>query len=619
MLRNIVFNRWFPFMDLGLALLAGALWMAGSARFGWAILILALLPWGMRVTVNRPAFRRTRLDWLLLLFLLTAVLGLWTAVNFNLAAEKFWLVVGSIILFYALAGQSRRDVWRVSAVWGVVAAGIASYFLLSNDWNATTADYFGPVRLAGLLLMRARPSLPLPIFHPNKVAGMLAIFIPFILASALYAWQKKWWRWLLLALACGGLAALGLLLTGAAGAWLALAAGLGIWLLWELAGLASRKRAGGQTAVFLVLLAGSASAAGVIWGLAAGQTPAIAQRYDLLRQTLYLIDDFSLIGSGLGSFPPLYAEYVRVIPFFYVLYSNLFFDLWLELSWLGLLLFFLLAGRSFWLLYTSRIQAAAGQDGAAAESGGQRRRRKLWSRRELYLFRWATFVSLLVLLLHGVTDDALYGGRGTPFLFAGMGMAVVTSRRRSRRRARVRPRWPVFFAGGATVLALVTLALLFHRPLLARWYANAGADQMAQIDLRIWPANQWRGFQSDVIYAAPVQQFNQALAYDPGNCTAHHRLGLVAMKTGDFATAVSHLETAYRFCPGRRGLHKSLGYSYVWLGRYDEALLVLAPVEERLTEMQAYEEWWANKRQYQLSDRAGQMVDLLQKRAYPSP
>ncbi|HFE65911.1 MAG TPA: tetratricopeptide repeat protein [Chloroflexi bacterium] len=608
MLGSIVFNRWFPFVDLGLALLAGALWMKAGARFGWIVLILALLPWGMRVTVHLPAFRRTRLDWLLLLFLFTAVLGVWTAVNFGMAVEKFWLIVGSIVLFYALAGQSRRDVWLVSAVWGVVAAGIAGYFLLTNDWGAPTADYFGPIRSVGLLLMRVRPSLPLPIFHPNKVAGMLVVLIPFILASALYAWQKRWRNWLLLALACGGLASLGLLLTGSIGAWLALAAGLGVWLLWELSGFVSRKAAGMQTAVFLALLIGGVVVGLVAISLAVERVTAVnqslAQRYDLLRQTMYLIGDFSIFGGGLGSFPPLYSEYIRVIPFFFVLYSNLFLDVWLELSLLGLLILLLLIGLSFWLLYSSRISPAEGRR-AADET--QSRRRKVWSRRELYLFRWAAFVSILVMALHGLTDDALYGGQGTPFLFLGMGMAVVVSRRRSRRKPVITWTRRKFLVGGTAVLAALVLVLLFHRPLLARWYANAGAGQMARVDLAVWPSNNWAGFHSDMAYEPAIQQFNRALAFDPDNRTAQHRLGLIAMKTGDFATAVSHLETAYRMSPDHRGIRKSLGYSYVWLGEFDQALDVLTPISELPMEMAGYRAWWANHEQSELSDNAGEM------------
>ncbi len=611
MLRSIVFNRWFPFVDLGLALLAGALWMKGGARFGWVILILALLPWGMRVTVHQPAFRRTRLDWPLLLFLLTAVLGMWTAVNFGMAAEKFWLIVGSIILFYALAGQSRRDVWLVAAVLGVVAAGIAGYFLLTNDWGAPTADYFGPIRSVGLLLMRVRPSLPLPIFHPNKVAGMLVILIPFILASALYTWQKRYLNWLLLALACGGLASLGLLLTGSIGAWLALAAGLAIWLFWEVSGFVSRKVAGSQTAVFLALLVGGGVLGILVIGLAVGRVTAVnqslAQRYDLARQTMVLIDDFSLIGGGLGSFPPLYSEYIRVIPFFFVLYSNLFLDVWLELSLLGLLILLALIGLSFWLLYTSRIGSSEGQPTAAEKRGKQHKQRKPWSRRELYLFRWAAFVSILVMALHGLTDDALYGGQGTPFLFLGMGMAVVVSRRRSRSKSGITWTQRKFFAGGMAVLAVLVLVLLFHRPLLARWYANVGAGQMARVDLAVWPSNNWGGFRSGAAYETAVQHFNQALAYDPDNRTAHHRLGLIAMETGDFSTAVFHLKTARRLSPTHRGVRKSLGYSYVWLGEFDQALDILTPISELPMEMAGYQDWWANHKQSELSDNAGEM------------
>ncbi len=616
MLRNIVFNRWFPFLDLGLALFAGTLWMKGGVRFGWIILILALLPWGMRVTVHQPAFRRTRLDGVLLLFLLTAGLGMWTAVNFGMAAEKFWLIVGSIVLFYALAGQSRRDVWLASAVLGVIAAGIAGYFLLSNDWGAPTADYFGPIRSVGLLLMRVRPSLPLPIFHPNKVAGMLVILIPFILASTFYGWQKRRLNWLLLALACGGIAALGLLMTGAVGAWLALAAGLAIWLFWVVSGFISHKVAGSQTAVFLALLVGGAVVGIVVISLAVGRVTAVnqslAQRYDLFKETMWLIDDFSVIGGGLASFPALYSEYIRVVPFFFVSYSNLFLDVWLEQSLLGLLALLLLIGLSFWLLYTSRIDSTDEQLVISKEKG------KRWSRRELYLFRWATFVSVLAMALHGLTDDALYGGQGTPFLFLAMGMAVVVSRKYPCKKTCAKWARGELMAGAAVVVA-VALALLFYKPLLARWYANLGATEMARIDLTIWPSYQWGGSQSSVVYETAVQQFNRALMYDANNYTAHYRLGLIAVEVRDYDTAVSHLETAFRLNPAHRGVRKSLGYSYVWLGQYDQAFPVLEPLGERLMEMEVYIQWWDRQQRPELSARAEKMAGILRGNGRSSP
>jgi tetratricopeptide (TPR) repeat protein len=258
-------------------------------------------------------------------------------------------------------------------------------------------------------------------------------------------------------------------------------------------------------------------------------------------------------------------------------------------------------------LYTSRIDPAEERRTPIEKNGKQHRHRNSWSRRELYLFRWAAFVSILVMALHGLTDDALYGGQGTPFLFLGMGMAVVVSRRRSRRKPVITWTRQKFLVGGTAVLIALVLVLLFHRPLLARWYANVGAGQMARVDLAVWPSNNWGGFHSEMAYDPAMRQFDRALAYDPDNRTAQHRLGLIAMKTGDYATAVSQLETAYRLSPDHRGIRKSLGYSYVWLGEFDQALDILTPISELPMEMAGFQAWWINRDQPELSDNAEKM------------
>lgn len=619
MINRYLHHRWFPIVDLSLALLAGLLWLKGGAVLGGAALVLALLPWAMRAASQEPLFARTPLDWPMLLFLLTAVMGLWTAFQMEAAVEKFGIVLGAIFIFYALAGQSRRDVWLVSALFGFVGAAFSLYFLLTNNWGAQTADYFGPIRSVGLLVMRVRPSLPLPIFHPNIIAGILAVLLPFPLASLWYVWQKGNLKWTVL----NGLAAaamlVGLLMTGSISAWFALAAGFSIWLWWLLSGWLEKRLSRPQTAVFLsgLLLGGLVGIGAILLLLPqiASLSGSVAQRLDLGRQTLYLIDDFSITGSGLASFPALYSEYIRVVPFFFVLYSNLFLDVWLELSLLGLLALLLLIGISFWLLLTSRIPPAAAGDAAGQAS----KRNRKWSRRELYLFRWAAFISLFVLTLHGLTDDALFGGQGTPFLFVPMGMVVLVSRKESRYRRKLTFSRRKVIGVVTAVSLLLVFAFALRRPLLARWYANSGAAEMARIDLSIWPTNEWSASWSVFPYEGAVEKFNRALIYNPQNRTAHQRLGMIWMDAREFDKAVSHLEIAYQLSPEHRGIQKTLGYSYVWQGDYAGASAVLSNIPERLMEMQGYKQWWSAHQQPDLSAKAGQMAANLRQSVTPPP
>jgi lipopolysaccharide biosynthesis regulator YciM len=106
--------------------------------------------------------------------------------------------------------------------------------------------------------------------------------------------------------------------------------------------------------------------------------------------------------------------------------------------------------------------------------------------------------------------------------------------------------------------------------------------------------------------------FNQALAANPGQPTAHHRLGLIAMLRRDYVTAIVQLEAASRANPEHTGIRKALGYSYAWVGRQDEAELLLATVPEAARELETYTWWWLEQDRVDLAQRATQMLARLQ-------
>ena len=134
-----------------------------------------------------------------------------------------------------------------------------------------------------------------------------------------------------------------------------------------------------------------------------------SSRLELARGALDLIADFPFTGGGLGAFAGLYSQYVMVIPHFLFNYShNFYLDVALEQGLLGLLAFVVVILGSAWLLVKS-IYLSPGTNNSHSIST-------------------AVLASLLVVILHGLVDDALYGNQATPQLFLLPGMAITATR-----------------------------------------------------------------------------------------------------------------------------------------------------------------------------------------------
>jgi tetratricopeptide (TPR) repeat protein len=317
-------------------------------------------------------------------------------------------------------------------------------------------------------------------------------------------------------------------------------------------------------------------------------------RLTLYEHTLALIRDFRFTGGGLAAFPGLYSHYILGISSDFFFYShNMFLGILLEQGPLGLLALVGLLIGSGWLLVQPRTAVATMPN--------------------FSLLRWTMLASLLIMVIHGLVDDPLYGHRGTPLLFLVPGLAVALNQAVWRL---FQWRWPTqrqAIATGVGLLTMVVLVLVaWVGPLRADWYANLGAVTMARIELANWPSNQW-DTGSNVAALEPAERlFNQALAANPGQPTAHHRLGLIAMLRRDYVTAIEQLEVANRADPGHTGIRKALGYSYAWVGRLDEAKVLLVNVPEAAQELEIYVWWWVEQDRVDLAERATQMLARLQ-------
>ncbi len=134
---------------------------------------------------------------------------------------------------------------------------------------------------------------------------------------------------------------------------------------------------------------------------------------------------------------------------------------------------------------------------------------------------------------------------------------------------------------------------------------------MSRVQLSDFPTGAWESGQRLPALASAQAHFLQALQLQPNQRTANHRLGLLALERRDFIQVAAYLETALQSSPGHRGIRKTLGYTYTWLGNYDQALELLKTIPEAGQEMQVYVWWWGEQGRPDLSTRAAEMAKRL--------
>jgi putative inorganic carbon (HCO3(-)) transporter len=601
--NKITKTRWFPLFDVGCVAVSGAIWYVWEGVGAWPAL-LALLPWAVRLFAGQFPFRRTAFDLLFLIFMGTALVGVWAAYDPAAAWPKFWLLLAGVLLFYAVAGQPSENWLHLYALLGAFSTGVAGYYFLTHNWEASPAK-IEVLNNMGLVWMRLRPALTGHVLHPNVAAGLMATTLPFLVVVFLVGVRKKVTAVAGLAAAALALVGFALLMTTSRGAWLAAAGAFSLWGVWQLSGVLSRrlKMARQQTfgVIFSVLLLGLLLLIFLVPGGLLGllnRLPGPAQagsRLDLAQALFFLTGDTPFTGGGLDAFPGLYSQYILGIPSFRLDHGhNLFLDVALEQGVLGSLLMITILFGTGWRAFRS---ISAGQS-----SGSSRE-----------IFVWGALASLLILMAHGVFDDVLYGSRAPFMIFLPAGAAVSVGR--SRRSRPVEQEAVPLRTRAWMLLLTVVLAggflFVFRRPFQAAWYANLGAVHMARVELAEWPTDEWdRGERVGELQPAR-DLFYRVLVEQPRNLTALYRLGLIAMLERDYGQAVVYLETAHQLAEDHPGIRKSLAYSYIWAGREADALALLSAVEEAPEELGIYTWWWKTQGREDLSQYAASAAARL--------
>ena len=489
------------------------------------------------------------IDVLLALFVLSAWVGTQTAYDPGPAWAKFWLVVGAWGLYYAFVHQpDARHLYGALAFCGLFGVALTGYYFLTNDWWATHT-----VKIPGLVALSEAISNILPrlsthSISPNVTGGMLAMVLPFYVPLInltrkragvlnLRHTNRRWLRffWYLAA----GWTGLGLLVTTSRGAWVATFAGFALWFLWWIIGLWCRRtRKTSMWPVRLWITAGVLCMVAVI-GVTAitlivtrgwPGSDALTNRLTLFQDTLLLARDYTFTGLGLGAFLMNFSIYTLLIHVGYIFGShNFLLDLLVEQG---------IPGLGIYLGLVTAVFITGLRHLRRAESAN----------------RWpieAGLVTLAVILIHGMVDDALYGSRGLLLLFIPMSITIVSSRSIP---AELKP-LPIQTKRAVLALAIAICAVLLgawimRSSLMASFYASRGAVAQAGIELASYDTERFGERPMDTVRREvnldpAIAWFEQALQWDPANLTAHQRLASIDLSRGAYESALAHMAAAW--------------------------------------------------------------------------
>src|SRR5688572_1063641 len=580
-------------------MMSAAAWML-IPRYGIGFSLIALLPWVLRFLAGHLPFQRTPVDWLIAIFLVTACVGYWAAYDKSAAWDKVWLIVSAVLLYYALSAQPKQNLGFLSFLSFCFALGLSLYFCLTYDFAGIGGRFGG-------WWTYHRPHVDWPAIHHDDVLGL-------ILISAILAF---YWLWntskkffgsvavvMQLFLILGmGIVALVFVLTVSRAIELIGLFAVGLWVLWRVSILSAshvRVRTVFPVLVFsylvvLITVAYLGPASDI-----PGSTHSdygTNSRAELLGRGAYFLVDYPITGAGLGSFPGLYSQYMLVIPFFYFSNSyNLFLDVAIEQGLIGGAAFLIICLAAIWLVSQRIVKDPSN---------------------EIRMVNWLSLLALIVMIVHGLFYDYLYNGNGTALLFFPLGMAMmgVVNRNPTVGEVVQSSKAPLSQVNMAMItLPVLVLILTFGvniNKVMSLWYANLGAVQMSQVELENFPTGQWATSETAPRLEVAESTLHAALQYDSHNQTANYRLGLISMLRRDFKTAAANLETAYQRAPSHRGIIKSLGYCYVWLGDIDKAQTLLDQIPEAQNEMKVYIWWWDTQGRSDLSEKASIVISQL--------
>lgn len=596
--QRLVDSEAYPLLPLVCCVAAWGLWYTNPSA-GWVVL-LPLAPLALRLLAGRAPIRRTPLDVPLLVFLLTAGVGVWagydrdaTAVVFPGAGpvgwQALWGLILAVLVYYALAAMETATQQRwMMAWWALFGGGIGFWFLAGHDWGADPAK-LGAITRLGAAVQAWLPRVQDPGLNPNAAARMVAALLPLgtgLAVDALRSNRRGRWAWFAWGAITTLWMALALLLSTSRGTWIGVMAALGLAALWWLSGRLRRGRQQGRLALFaamvglsLLLAVGTVLASPLRSTLL--ENPAVANRLQLLSQSALLVRDYPFTGAGLGQYALVHSTYALLIhvPILPHGHAQLM-DIALSQGVLGAVAAVcVLVGAAWAGLYALD---RGGSSPPALAPG---------------------LLSLAIVSIAGLGDDSFYSSWGVLLLWVPAGVVIAGWRGAGAAyRKALRPgawRWRTLAAVTGVVLVL---AIGYRRPLAAAWHANMGAVRQTRIELSQYDHRHFDDPTLDQIRArsdlSPVEEsYRRALALDPGQVTARTRLAQLDLARGAYDETLDHVQAAWDAGHRDRVTRLLLGDALVATGQVEEGVAIVRGLEWAAGRLdgQAFYRYWVGE------------------------
>jgi O-antigen ligase/Tfp pilus assembly protein PilF len=528
--------------------------------------------------------RLTALDLPLASFLLSAIIGVWPAYDRSTCWKPLVVLVAGFLLYGLISRLATSHVWWRAIASVIVLTGVllSLYFVTQYD-HLGYPEKVGAIGRLGALIGRIVPPAAIWVPHTNSVAtfleGVFFLAVAFVLAEKRRAWRVA-------GAVSAGLMGLALLMSASRGAWLAVLVASVLWvaLHWRPARV--------------VALTGAALALGLVIIVIVGHDITVLSdvpivdrtlaplfvrpdRLDVYRNSVYLIQDFSLTGIGLGEqFPMVLSKYALLIQVPFLTYShNLYLEVWLQQG---------LLGAAAWLWLMAALYQAARTHAKPVPD---------------FLYQ-ATWLGLTATFVHGVSDARQYADPWCWFPFFGLlGLDAAILLRRARATPQGR-RWmfPAAVVGGFLGAVFVSL-----HPVPATWHANLGCVLQGRADL----SASLEDGQRAALRQEAAHHYRRAIQIAPRDRTAQQRLGMMLADENRFHEAIEHLEMAWQADPGNTTTHKALGLAYVWVGELERAKPLLQDVPDIVQELNVWGWWRGTQQQPEQSMDAYRMSLLL--------
>jgi O-antigen ligase len=577
-------------------MVAWGLWYM-NPNAGWALAV-ALAPLVLRLVTGRRPLPRTPLDLPLIVFLLTAGLGVWAAYD-RAGAEAIypaaspvgwralWGIVLSVLVYYAFAAMETdvQQRWTMALLAGF-GAGIAFWFTAATDWSSNPSEVATLTHL-GQAYQAWLPRLSDPGLHPNATARMVLMCLPAsvgLVAEAFGSERKGRWRWAAWGAVTGAMIAFSLLLSTSRGAWLGLAVGLSLMALWWLAGKLWPER---QWIVFVGLIA-SAALCGIAlvvlfpsFRVAFLRVWSMAGRQSLSYEGALLLRDYPFTGIGLNEFPLVHSTYALMIHVPVVQHAHFtLLDMALSQGVLGVLAAMSIFGGAAWL--------------------GLRALARTKTPPPILV---AGLLALVMVSVHDLVDDPLYSTLGLPLIWIPVGAIIAGWRTVEAEwpREKLQRKWSWYALAVVTVIGLVLLIPLWQL-LGAAWFANLGAlhqtrTELSQYDYEHFDDPTLDEIRKQADLSVAEGFFARALALEPGQVTARTRLAQIALGRGQYERALAHVQAAWDAGHRDRVTRLLLGEALVATGQVEAGVQVVRGLEwaQSRFEGQAWYRYWVNE------------------------